>query len=467
MKSFFFRAASRRAFVASFGAAAAAVSMALLAGCGGGGGSSSNNDDNNQLPTGTRVVAQPNWAITAPAYVQPQKKWTFLVYLNAANDLEEFGPLNMNQMERIGSDRNINMVVQFKRIKGQYDTSSGDWGGTRRYYVRKDNDSSVINSFLLSQNDTSDMGRPQTLQEFIQWGMQTYPAERYCLVLWNHGSGWRSVKETPGRSVATRGISFDDATDNHISMLQLPSAIQRIDGQKWDVLAFDASLMQMAEVAYQVRNQANLIVGSEESPPGEGYPYDKFLGPLQANPNMSSQDFAFRIVDETLNSYGVDSNVTHSVLDAAKVGDIAPAVNDLGSALMNAKSRYGSQIAAARNTSENYTYPQNSDLLDFVRLLVDPTPGTAYVPVPDAGVQQAAARVRSAVNAAILRNVNGSQHPNSNGLAIFLPSPLSYSRIDIDQADGNGPGGGNVRYTELDFIKAAPNWASFLSNGPD
>ena len=35
-----------------------------------------------------------------------------------------------------------------------------------------------------------DSGSPQTLLDFIRWAKAKAPAERYALIIWNHGSGW-------------------------------------------------------------------------------------------------------------------------------------------------------------------------------------------------------------------------------------------------------------------------------------
>ncbi|MCX5844398.1 MAG: clostripain-related cysteine peptidase [Deltaproteobacteria bacterium] len=28
------------------------------------------------------------------------------------------------------------------------------------------------------------------MYDFIKWAVEKYPADQYCLILWNHGSGW-------------------------------------------------------------------------------------------------------------------------------------------------------------------------------------------------------------------------------------------------------------------------------------
>jgi hypothetical protein len=389
-----------------------------------------------------------------------QARWTFLVYINGANDLEPFSGLNLNQMEQVGSTGDVNIVVQVKRIANRYDRNFPDWNDTeaRRFYVTKDADAGRIRSQQLGDKFAADMGKPETLRAFVDWGVANYPADRLCLVIWNHGAGWRKVR-TGGP--LTRGVSYDDTTGSHIDTIALPNAVALPGGRRWDVLAFDSSLMQMAEVAYEIRNQARFIVGSEESPPGEGYPYHRFLARLVADPDMDGRTFGGHIVDETIAAYGPNSDITHSVLDASNLDAIAPALNALAGALLAAKDTYGQGIMQARELAENYSYPQNRDLIDFTELLLQTPVGGAGPRVNDAGVRTAVDRVQAAVRAAVVKNVNGSRHPRSNGLSIFLPSPSSYRLIDDEQANGFGQ-----RYGALALTQAAPQWQEFLIRGP-
>jgi hypothetical protein len=207
---------------------AAFVTFALT-GCGGGGGKATPSPD----PGNGRVVEQPGWTTRVQVPVQSQRrKWTILVYMNGANDLEEYGSLNINQMETVGSTNEVNMVVQFKRIANRYDSSNGDWSNTRRYVVARDSNFSNVNAdSLISERDNVDMGQAQTLQEFVRWGVETFPADRYAIVLWNHGAGWRSAKTRAAANDVTRGFSYDDVTGSHIDTKDLPEAIN-ID-RKW------------------------------------------------------------------------------------------------------------------------------------------------------------------------------------------------------------------------------------------
>lgn len=399
---------------------------------------------------------QPGWRSVNPVAAMGRKKWTMLVYMNAANNLEPYSGLNINQMEQVGSTDQVNIVVQIKKISNKYDPSFTDWkdSASRRFLIQKDSDPIRVGSPLLAQKDDADAGKAETLKEFIRWGVATFPAERYCLIIWNHGAGWRSQKVAG----ATRGVSYDDVTGSNINTIELPDALSHPEGRKWDLLAWDSSLMQMLEVAYEVRDKADYIVGSEESPPGEGYPYHLFLTRLAANPTMPPRELGEWMARDTLENYTSASDITQSVIDPTKLEALVSAVNQLGGAL-NGASNVRAEITEARNLPEVYAYPQNSDLLDFVRVLTEVPSGGSVPRVPDAAVQTAAHQVEAAAREAILFSVNGSRHPRSNGLSIYLPSARTYRTDDIAQANGFGQ-----RYSQLAFSQVAPQWLEFLQN---
>ena len=454
----------------AFTAIASFYTVAALSGCGGGG---SNDDDmTNPSPSPSvstgepgrggalsdgcsragAFITQPGWSGQCGASVQPTRKWTVLLYMNGANDLEEYGNLNLNQIEQYGSDNNVTFVAQFKRIKSSAsydDKSDGDWSGARRFVLRRDNNSNSVTSPIVSTRADIDMGDPNTLQEFVQWGVKTFPAEHYAIVLWNHGAGWRSRSTKP----VTRGFSYDDEKDTHIDTIEVPEAIRIGNGRKWDLVAWDSSLMQILEVAHEIKEETNWIVGSEESPPGRGYPYHLWVDKLINNPDADARFVGEAICDAMIAGYGNSDRITQSLLDTSKIAPLTAAVNDFGAALLAAKAGFGDKIADARESSEYFDYDENKDLLDFARLVKEN--------VSDPAVQSTATRVEEAARAVIVKSVHKIDHPNAQGVAIYLPSPAGYRRDDISQANGFGQ-----RYTELLFARDAPNWQSFLSQGP-
>jgi hypothetical protein len=223
--------------------------------------------------TQTLTVSKPNYTtVTIEVRVvkgqtthvsQFDRQWTLLIYLNADNNLETDGVDDVNEMEQVGSTEEVAIVVLMDRIRGTYpdDVSNGNWTDTRRFVVQKDDDTERMTSSEPASGaeilGEFDMGDPGTLKEFIEWGLANYPAEHYLLDIWNHGAGWRSRTQV---AEATRGVSFDDTDGTSIETVELPFALNV--NPLIDVTAFDSSLMQMMEVAYEIRNRTDLVVGS-------------------------------------------------------------------------------------------------------------------------------------------------------------------------------------------------------------
>jgi hypothetical protein len=369
------------------------------------------------------------------------REWTILVFMNAANNLEPDSVDDMNEMEQLGSTSDVNIVVQWKRIAG-YDSSNGDWRTTRRYYVTRDNDPDTVNSNLLLDMGTGvDMGNPNTLRDFLQWGVRSFPARKYMVVIWNHGAGWRAYRDR--LNIFARGVSYDDNTGNHIRIWELPLALSV--GVKWNIIAFDASLMQMLEVAYEIRNLGDYIVGSEESPPAAGYPYHRILAPVISNPNIAVRDFAAQIVTQTINYYNPDStdNITQSALDASQVENVAQKVDALAQVLLTVAPGNGTAIAAARDNAQAYAEYTFKDLWDYTEQLRARLPSSQALTDAINGVQ-------NALSQAVIAEAHSNRRVNrSHGLSIYVPRPSEFE----------------TRYNLLAFARAT-HWDEWLQAQP-
>lgn len=283
------------------------------------------------------------------------KDWTIMVFMNARNNLEYYGLKDLNEMEPVGSGNSVNIVAELGRIAG-HDVSDGDWRGSRRYLVHRDDDSGKINSTVLREFWEPDMGDWRHLAEFGRWAKANFPARRYILIVWNHGSGWRSQ----GRE---RGISFDDVTGGRITTPELGLALREIG--KVDVYASDACLMQMAEVAYEIREYADYIVQSEETEPADGYKYDWFLGSLVSNPSTDAETAAGYMVDSYGDYYqGLSEPATQSALRAAALPRFKTLLDEWLAIAAGAGEK--ELLKAARRDSLYFRSPNNRDLYDFI-----------------------------------------------------------------------------------------------------
>jgi len=297
------------------------------------------------------------------------KEWTIMVFINGKNNLEPYALKDMNEMEVVGSTAKMNVVVETGRIDG-YDDSEGDWKGTRRYLIKKDDDTNKLGSTLVEDMGKVDMGDYKSLAAFGKWAKEKYPAKKYMLIVWNHGSGW----EKSLKARANKGISYDDETNNHITTPQLGLALKEMG--KVDVYGSDACLMQMPEVDYEIKDYADYIVGSEETEPGDGYTYDLFLGPVAARPEMTPAELAKAAVDGYSDHYqSINGASTQSFIKSAALAGLVEKTNAWVDAVMAANLK--AEVSAARGAAMSYAIADNKDLYHFVRLVSEKTQDAA------------------------------------------------------------------------------------------
>jgi hypothetical protein len=338
-----------------------------------------------------------------PMSADDSKEWTVLVYLDGDNNLEIYGDMNMDWLEMFGSDDNVNFVVLFDKLSDEADL----------LYVNEGSSVSVGAEYGFPKE--VNMADPSVLAQFIEIGVADFPAEKYALILWDHGGGWR-------------GICWDDTTfeetgvDDCITMVELREGLAEAydeTGVVIDMLGFDACLMAMPEVSYQCRDYVSYIAFSEETVPGYGFPYDLIAEDITADPTMDGAEFAIMIAEDYGEYYSSISgyvDVTMSAFDMAYMDEVTAAVDYLGAELLASLNTYMSVYEKDMIQADRYYYPYNIDLKGFAaNLVADPL-------IEDQGIKDAANDVVMAVNDAVILAVNSIHNVDSTGLAIYFPS---------------------------------------------
>lgn len=400
-----------------------------------------------------------------------KKKWTVMVYLAGDNNLDGAGVADLQEMKQVGSSTDVNIVAQFDR--------AGSTHATKRYYITKGGSLGKDVVGTLGETNTGD---PKVLEDFIKWGAAKYRADRYLVVIWNHGAGWddtdvyrtarrdlrlgivrkdtviestrggrgsvsfghiraitsrkfrRALFRTPVEQALTaRAIALDDNAEDFLDSLEMKKALgvgKKALGQKIDVLGMDACLMNMAEVAKQIENSVQVMVGSEEVEPGDGWPYHTILKELVKRPQMTAQDLSKVIVRKYLASYVAKDVVTQSTLNLADVDAVVKAVDGLSQALRAnlSDASVRTAIMKARDQAQSYYVPDYVDLIDLCELLKQ-----------HAQRQDIATACQTVVDTVtngfvIASGFKGPEMRHSHGVSIYFPtqkvSPL-YARLDF------------------------------------
>lgn len=416
------------------------------------GGLLSTVSSSSQLSGSVRATYVPNSALFGAAavsvapFVVTSSKWTVIVYMNAANDLDGFSEPNIEQMEKVsGTPANSRFIVQWKQavISGESPTPS--FQSTRRYLIAGGH-----RQLIQDLGQGVDMGSPQTMSTFVNWATTYFPSTRTCVVIWNHGNGWASGRALALAPPPTRGFSYDDDTGTHIDTWQLSQCFGTLHP---DILAWDASLMQMIEVGYEVQSLVTFMVGSEESPPGPGYPYDLIFANFRDNPDASTLTLAKTFCDEMFNAYVNNTlypNVTQSVFDPTQTTNLGSSISALADQLIANQASLTTLIPAIRANSQAYDDSTQlgrlyRDTYQISDLLITGVGGQGPAPT---SVQTAAANVKTAVLAAIpYQRIKGS--PGSHGISISFYDATTFSPL-------------SASYSNLAFAKAThwPNWLS-------
>lgn len=321
------------------------------------------------------------------------RQWTIMVYMAADNDLAGEAVKDLQSMERVGSTEDVAIVVEL-------DTPSG----ATRYFV--DRGGSTVLEYLGNVNS----GNPGTLLNFIRFARERYPAQRYALILWNHGSGVKGL---------SKDIAFDFAAQSAITLPELRNALA-LSGISLDLLGMDACLMQMVEVAYEVRNFARVLVSSQENVPGEGWDYETVLRTLVGNPTMHVFDLARLIVESYITyyqRYGVPGRYTLSAVDLSQIGTLARALDELALAILSDAQTPPWIYLALGDSALYFGDPDFVDLGDFMRILAfDPRVPFAVREKANVVLQQLAACVLSTRSLSISSGII-----EASGLSIYFP----------------------------------------------
>jgi hypothetical protein len=225
------------------------------------------------------------------------REWTVMVYMNGKSNIEPFALADLNRFETVGSTDKVAIVAEIGRSQGlDNDTAAdGDWAGVRRYFVTKDADAEHITSPLLADLGSPDMGDWRQAAAFLKWARAEYPAKKYLFVIWDHGWGWLDPVKPGKPARGDKSISHDFVTGNYIGTREMGDIFR--EAGRVDMYVSMACFMQMAEVAYEIKDGASVIVGAEEVIQLPSLNWEGFFGALAANPAAGAEAAGTYMVD--------------------------------------------------------------------------------------------------------------------------------------------------------------------------
>ncbi|NIR87800.1 hypothetical protein GWO13_09705 [Candidatus Bathyarchaeota archaeon] len=371
------------------------------------------------LPLGLVLVFLMQALLLSGASAQPTAQWTFMIYVCGDNDLEDYWPdLNLPQLESVGSTAEVHFVALVDLYTEE---------GCELVHIEKGY-TTVVQTY-----PELNLGDPQVCIDFVNTVKQLYPAQKYVLDFWDHGGGWDYVCWDQGD---------DDWLDN-------PKLAQIIDAVGYmDIIAFDACDMAQISVYYEFVGKAGYLVGSEESVPGEGYPYDTDAQDLVGNPTWDAERYAVELVTNYGEYYAAQHGVdyaTLSAVDASQIPALATAFTDWTSEMTANLDKYERKYTSAlRGTTKMWATNWYLDMNSYMdQLLEEKIPASLVTTTQN---------VKTAVNNAVLAAWNGKKMTGCCGLTFYWAKELYWT----------GAWSVRDRYIAEVAWGTATGWAGFL-----
>jgi hypothetical protein len=340
--------------------------------------------------------------------------WTFLFYDDAdfSNAYNPFGSFVQDALSR----SNVNVLVLEDR----------EYGPCKLWYVDK-----YHQPVLLETWGELNMGHFSTLGKFIRYGKTQYTADRYLLALYDHGGGWI-------------GACTDVTDQDWLTMQDISLALTYNGGV--DIIAFTAPcLMGAIESAYQLRNCADVYIGSEEI---SGYiDWRGTMGDicrmLNNSSGLTNVDVGRMIIDLVAdNALQADSVegaewIAMSAVQTDKTGEVIKSVDGFcRNAIPRMAGLFDCIRPAARGAWRMGMGGQievgEIDLYDFAAKLA----GVAS----DAVVEEHARKILNSLDEAVIAHCRGDAQDFTGGLSIYFPRLVedynsNYTTVNLDFVD--------------------------------
>ena len=334
-----------------------------------------------------------------------QDQVTVMVYLLGTDLESRSGMATRDLQEMLDADLSgkVNIVIETGGTS-QWKNNVIDGRSNQRFLIDQDG-----MERLATNLGRKSMVDPATLTDFIRYSKKEYPADRYFLILWDHGGG------------SVSGFGYDEYFKGQTMKLdEIERALFQADC-KFDLIGFDACLMATLETAFVAEPYADYLVASEELEPGIGWFYTGWLNALSQNSSIPTIDLGKILIDDyvaEVRRQTPRSQATLSLVDLAELGETVPPhfsafARNTGNLLETDQYKMVSDSRAAAKEFAPSARINQVDLIDFAQKL-DTTEANALA---------------GALASAVKYNRMSDNITNANGLSIFFP----YGKLsDVD-----------------------------------
>lgn len=345
--------------------------------------------------------------------------WAVYWYL-CGSDLEtNYGcaTTDLNELLEVQLPENVTVVIETGGA-AEWQNDQVDASKLQRWVYTSDG------LELVDEQDTADMGDAQTLQDFLEFASENYPADKTAVTFWNHGGG------------SVSGAAFDELHDyDSLDLTELYQAFNAVwpadkENPSLELVGFDTCLMATVDVAATFQNFAKYLVASEETEPGNGWLYSGWAGALAENPAMDGQELGTVICDtyyEGCQEAGTEDQTTLSLTDLTQLTPLLDAYEAFGQEALTVAAQdpaFFAELGRAASQSENYG--GNTREQGFTNMV-----DMGHLARQTAWLLPSAQSVSDALADCVLYKVGGPYRAEATGLSCYY----SYNG-DMDDLNG-------------------------------
>ncbi len=347
-------------------------------------------------------------------------KWSIYWYLCGSNLESDNGAAtaDLDEMLQVKLPDNVQVIIETGgAVEWQNDNVSADKLGRYIY------DSEGFRE--IEQVELENMGSKDTLEDFLSFAKEKYPADKEMLVFWNHGGG------------SVTGAAFDELFNNDsLTLDEMHEAIGSVydlssDNQPLELVGFDTCLMSTVDVASTFSDISKYLIASEETEPGNGWYYSGWLQALADNSDIGGEELGKTICDtyvEGCEKEETQDAITLAVTDLSKVNKVLEAYETFGKEALSyacENPSFFAEFARIAFATENYGgntkeqgFSNMVDLGHLARACNDILPNSSK-------------SVLDALKDCIVYKINGQYRTEATGLSCYY----SYNG-DIEDFNG-------------------------------
>lgn len=355
---------------------------------------------------------------------QEEKDWTVFLYINTEDEASVKNlMLNLKMLEMVGSDQNLNIVVQ---------AYSPSWKKVKRFHIQqkeKWETSKLIRLILSSllpwkkieldnkpveELENVNLNDPKVFEESLKWVIKNFPSKKLMVM---------TIGDNEGLKKSSSQLNIKD----------FAKGIENVYNEtkvKPDVLVMDGSGVASLETLAELRDKASYLIGTSGFANKFSIPFSMFLNEMKNLIDGGPND-----VDSIIKSYFLIHNLSGSSnqtsvinLNQNSIDEAVSAWDQMSKELLKLDDNtliqkilplmYKAEDLA--NTPERKPYLEMRDAVSFAKLVAESND------LPESLKQAAKNAVEKLQNTVYMENnlYKKELDPESYGVSVFMPKNL-------------------------------------------